>query len=268
MKRFFIFILLSALVMGANAKKTTVSGKEPSYAGKTIRLNYYMDEVVGMQRTLDSCVVDTSGAFSFNVDIASPLQVFIPSETYNGFLFLEPGKKYEVTIPPFAERTLAQKLDPYFKPSDILVQIAGLKQGDFNYKLMEFEDAFDFYSMKHIMYGGTVDSMLKSIDQMKEIFNDLYADQFLGRYMEYRFLLLLNTSSQIYQDSLIARLNVLGADEQNPAFWDVFNNLFDNFIPQTQYDREQYLSFQRIIEEGNAKMYFMLIANRYGIRYQ
>lgn len=268
MKRFFIFIMLSALVMGANAKKTTVSGKEPSYAGKTIRLNYYMDEVVGMQRTLDSCVVDTSGAFSFNVDIASPLQVFIPSETYNGFLFLEPGKKYEVTIPPFAERTLAQKLDPYFKPTDIFVQIAGLKQGDFNYKLMEFEDAFDFYSMKHIMYGGTVDSLLKSIDQMKEIFNDLYADQFLGRYMEYRFLLLLNTSSQIYQDSLIARLNVLGADEQNPAFWDVFNNLFDNFIPQTQYDREQYLSFQRIIEEGNAKMYFMLIANRYGIRDQ
>ena len=268
MKRFFIFIMLSALVMGANAKKTTVSGKEPSYAGKTIRLNYYMDEVVGMQRTLDSCVVDTSGAFSFNVDIASPLQVFIPSETYNGFLFLEPGKKYEVTIPPFAERTLAQKLDPYFKPTDIFVQIAGLKQGDFNYKLMEFEDAFDFYSMKHIMYGGTVDSLLKSIDQMKEIFNDLYADQFLGRYMEYRFLLLLNTSSQIYQDSLIARLNVLGADEQNPAFWDVFNNLFDNFIPQTQYDREQYLAFQRIIEEGNAKMYFMLIANRYGIRDQ
>ena len=103
---------------------------------------------------------------------------------------------------------------------------------------------------------------------MKEIFNDLYADQFLGRYMEYRFLLLLNSSSQVYQDSLILRLNELGTDERNPAFWDVFNNLFDNFIPQTQYDREQYLSFQRVIEEGNAKMYFMLISNRYGIKDQ
>ncbi len=251
--------------MGVFAATSTLSGVDRSYAGKTLKLNYYMDGIANIQRTLDSCKVDTSGKFSLSVDIASPIQVFVPTETFNGFIYLEPGRKYEVRIPSYTERTLAQKLDPYFKPADILLDIVGLKQNDFNFKLMEFEDAFDFYSMKHVIYGGTADSILGSIDQMKEIFNDLYADNYLGKYMEYRFLLLLNSSSQIYQDSLISRMNKLGVDEKNPAFWDLFNNLFEEFIIQSQADREQYLAFQRIVEEGNVKMYFMLITKRYGI---
>lgn len=265
MRDLLSIILFLHLSLGVFAKTTTLFGTDPSYAGKVIKLNCYMDGVVGMQRTLDSCVVDASGAFKLKADVSSPIQAFIPNETFKGYIFLEPGGKYEVKMPPYAERTLAQKLDPYYKPADIFLQIVGMKETDFNAKLLEFEDAYDFYSMKHVLYGGTVDSFMNSIDQMKEIFNDLYADPFLGRYMENRFLLLLNSSSQVYQDSLILRLNKLGADEQNPAFWDIFNNLFENFIPQSQYDREQYLAFQRIIEEGNVKMYFMLISNRYGI---
>lgn len=265
MKKLFLLIVLFTLSIGMWGKSTTLSGVAPSFAGKTLRLNYYMDEIVGMQRTLDSCIVDPTGKFSFTVNIATTLQVFIPSDTYNGFIFLESGKDYVVNLPPYAERTLAQKLDPYFKPTDVLLQIVGLKQGDFNYKLMEFEDAFDFYSMKHLVYSNSVDSILVSIDQMKEIFNDFYADRYLSRYMEERFLLLLNSSPKVYQDSIIARINRLGVNESSPAFWDIFNNCFDDFIVQSQYDREQYLAFQRIVEEGNVKMYFMLLSNRYGI---
>lgn len=260
-------IILSLVLLCSNsawAKVTTLTGVEASYAGKKMVLQRYLDGMVGMSATLDSCVVDSSGKFIFSVDIASPIQVYIPSEVVNSFIFLEPGQNYEVKIPAFQERTLAQKLDPYYRPADILAEIKGLKITDFNYKMMEFEDAFDFYSMKNLVYGSKTDSILESINQMKEIFNDLYADPFQGKYMEYRFLLLMNTSPNIYQDSVIVRLNNLGVDADNPAFWDIFNNLFENFIPQQNVERD-YAIFRRLIEEGNVKFFFMHLNQRYGI---
>lgn len=261
-------IILSLVLLCSNsawAKVTTLTGVEASYAGKKMMLQRYLDGMVGMSLTLDSCVADSSGKFSFSVDIASPIQVYIPSDVVNSFIFLEPGKNYEVKIPAFQERTLAQKLDPYYRPADVLAEIKGLKITDFNYKMMEFEDAFDFYSMKNLVYGSKTDSILESVNQMKEIFNDLYADPFQGKYMEYRFLLLMNTSPYIYQDSIIARLNNLGADVDNPAFWDIFNNLFENFIPQQNNDKGDYAIFRRLIEEGNVKFFFTHLNQRYGI---
>ena len=259
------FFVLALAVTTSSAKVTTLSGVESSYAGKQLKLNTKLDEIVGLEHTLAECSVDEKGFFSFVVDIDAPIQAFIPTEGFNGYIFLEPGVNYQVNIPIYTERTLAQKLDPYYKPTDILLEIIGMKQDDFNYKLMQFEDAFDFYSMKHVMYGSQVDSILVSIQQMRDIFPDFNQDSFLNSYMENRFLLLLNSSQQVYQDSIISRLNHLGAQPSNPAFWDIFNNVFDDFIPQTAYDRQQYLAFQRVIEEGNVKMYFMLITKRYGI---
>lgn len=249
----------------ASAEVSTIKGVEATYAGRQLKLMKKTDDLVGLTQTLDSCKVDSAGNFQFSVSLAFPCQAYIESETVNAFFYIEPGKKYELNIPPFNERTLTQKLDPYFKPVEVMANIVGLKMGDFNYKLMEFEDAVDFYTMKHLACANNPDTILASIDQMKEIFADLYQDPFQGQFMEYRFLLMLNSSSQIYQDSLILRLDRLGVDEDNPAFWDVFNNLFENFISQTAGDRTQYLAFQRIIEEGNVKMYFALIKNRYQI---
>lgn len=266
MRRLYSTLFLaSAIVMTISAKVTSLSGLESSYAGKQLKLNIKLDEIIGAEETLSQCTVDEKGFFSFVVDIDEPIQAYIPTETYNGFIYLEPGANYQVNVPAYTERTLAQKLDPYFQPTDILLEIVGMKQTDFNYKLMQFEDAFDFYSMKHVMYGSQVDSILVSIQQMREIFPDFAQDSFLNNYMEYRYLLLLNSSQQVYQDSIIARLNQLGAHPFVPSFWDIFNNLFDDFIPQLAYDRQQYLAFQRVIEEGNVKMYFMLISKRYGI---
>ena len=265
MRKLLILSFSLACALSCTAKVTTISGVESSYAGKQLKLESKLDEIVGLTQTLDSCVVDSTGKFSFRVDIEKTQQVFIPMETVNSFLFIEPGKNYEIRIPSYAERTLAQKLDPFFKPADILTEIVGLKSSDLNYKLMEFEDAFDFYSMKHLVYGARVDSILGSIGQMKEIFNDLYENDYEAKFMEYRFLLLLNSTPQVYQDSIIARLNDLGVDEENPAFWDTFNNLFENFISQLVGKREEYVIFQRIIEEGNVKMYFAVLKNRYKI---
>lgn len=257
---FITFILFSST--GMTAAEVTLSGTAKDYAGKVLSLKRYADQILRNEETLAETTVDSSGYFSLTVDVPFLMQAFIPTGLSNQFIFLEPGKNYNVALPAYAEKTLPQQLDPYFKPDEFLLHIVGIKEGDFNYQLMEFEEAFDFFTMKHLIHGGNRDSVEASIQQMRAIFADL-TDEFQKRFMEYRFLLLSNMFIPDYQDSVIGRLNQIGADPYNPAFWDIFENVFADFIQRTRDNREEYLTFSKIIEEENAKMFFSVLKNRY-----
>jgi len=261
---FYIFILFVCSFSFASAKETILSGVAKSYAGKTLTLRTHTDQIVKNERILSEVTVGADGFFSFAVDIVSPVQVFIPMDLYNGFIYLEPGKTYQVILPEYIEKSLPQKLDPYFEPTDYLLEIEGLNQGDFNFQLMEFEEAFDFYTMKHLVYGNDPDSIQTSIQEMRDMFADLDS-RFQIKFKEYRFLLLKNLVPQVVRENVIEQLNQFGADVENPAFWDAFDNIFSDFISKSRDDREEYLLFHKIVKEGNAAMLFAHLKNRYGI---
>ena len=259
---FILFISLFPLIL--NGAVVTISGIAESYAGKMLTLRAYTDQIIKNEIVLSETQVDTSGFFSFTVSIVSPVQVFIPMDLHNGFIYLEPGKQYRIKLPEYVERSLSQKLDPYFAPTEYLLEIEDLQRGDFNFQIMEFEEAFDFFTMKHLVYGSDPDSVQASIQEMRNIFVDLDS-RFQIRFKEYRYLLLNNLVPRVAQNSIIAQLNQLGADVENPAFWDAFNSIFSDFIKRAADNREEYSMFRRIVEEGNAKMLFAHLKNRYGI---
>ncbi len=261
---FYISIFFISSFFLANAVPSTLTGVAKSYAGKTLTLKMYTDQLVKDERILSEVNIDSTGFFSFVVDIVSPIQVHIPMDLYNGFIYLEPGKQYKIKLPEYVEKSLPQKLDPYFVPTDYLLEIEGLERGDFNYQMMEFEEAFDFFTMKHLVYGSDPDSIQASIAELKNLFSDLN-NRFQIRFKEYRYLLLTNLSPQNPQDSIILQINQLGADVENPAFWDTFDNVFSDFIQKSGDNKEEYAIFRKIVEDGNAKMLFALLKNRYGI---
>lgn len=254
--------------LSAYAKDVKVSGVAPTYAGQKLEMRCNTNLMVNGERVLATCDVDSTGAFSFVFDVTQTMQTFIPTETSRGYIFLEPGAQYEVKMLPRQERNLSQKLDPYYKPTDYMLDIIHLKHGDINAQIMEFEDAFDFYSMKHLVYGASPDSLKKSVVEIQEIFPDFASKRFLSDYLDYRCMLILNMAQNVNQEKIIKQLNGKDIDVENPAFWDLFNTLFNDFIKQSAYDREQALTFSRVIEEGNVKMYLLNIKNRYGINNQ
>ncbi|MCQ2225658.1 MAG: TlpA family protein disulfide reductase [Paludibacteraceae bacterium] len=265
MRKFFYIILLLISSFSAYAKETKIYGVAPSFAGQKLEMRCNTNLMVNGERVLSACEVDSLGAFSFVFDVTQTMQAFIPTETSRGYIFLEPGAQYEVKLLARQERTLAQKLDPYYQPTDYMLDIVHLKHGDINAQIMEFEDAFDFYSMRHLVYGASPDSLKKSVAEIREIFPDFASKRFLADYLDYRCMLILNMAQNVNQTKIIKQLNDKDIDVENPAFWDLFNTLFNDFIKQSAYDREQALTFSRVIEEGNVKMYLLTIKNRYGI---
>lgn len=264
-KRFLCISALVVMALGAfdaRAERTVVSGVAKSYAGKELALKCFSDQIVYTERLLANSVVDESGNFTFVVDVDSPVQAFVPMDVCRGFIYLEPGETYKISLPEYEERTLPQKLDPYFQPKDFLLSIEGLKKGDFNFQMMEFDDAFDYFSMKHLVYGAKKDSVLASIENMQNIFPDL-TKPYQREFMDYRFLLLENLSD-MSKDSVLLHFNKIGTNVYNSAFWDAFNNILNEFIAQTGGSEEFYI-FKKIVEEENAKILFAMLQNRYGV---
>ena len=262
----FLSAFASTVALQCVAATAVISGNAPSYAGKTLMVRCYQEQVLNEEEELGQAQVAQNGDFRFEINIDNTQQVFIPTETAKAFIYVEPGGHYSITLPPYEERTLPQKLNPYFKPKEYLANIEGLQRTDINYQMMEFEDAFDFYTMKHVTYGARPDSLRKSIAELRKLFPDLKSP-FQTRFKEYRYALLLNMGAaqkQALQDSVILRINKTGADYENPAFWDVFNNVFEDFV-ERQVGSEEYEVLRRIIATNNAKMLMEMLRERYGI---
>ena len=153
-KTSYCIIALAAFGMHVAAKTTVISGNAPSFAGKTIAVRTYSEQVLHEEEELGQATVAADGSFKFEIETDHTLQVFIPTDVTKAFLYVEPGESYTISLPEYRERTIFEKLDPYFAPKDYLATIEGMRRGDFNYQMMEFEDAFDFYTMKHITYGS------------------------------------------------------------------------------------------------------------------
>ena len=264
MRYTFVFFILSLSFFCTNAVETSVQGTAQSYAGRKLALKIYSDQIIKNERTLAEALVDASGNFSLVTDISHPVQAFIPMGVSNGFIYLEPGKNYTVKLSEYTEKSLSQKLDPYFSPANYLLEIEGLREGDFNYQMMEFEEAFDYYSMKCLLNGNRQDSIQSFISQMQALFTDLDSE-YQRRFKEYRYLLLRGFNAQNSPTVTIPQLNKIGVDTNNPAFWDIFDNLFSDFIRKSGDNREDVTIFRNMVDEGNAKTLFSLLTDRYGI---
>ena len=84
----FLTILAGNTTGNAMARNTTISGVAPSYAGKTISLRTYAEQVLNEEEELAQAKVEKDGAFKFEVNIDSPIQVFIPNDVTKAFIYL------------------------------------------------------------------------------------------------------------------------------------------------------------------------------------
>lgn len=245
--------------------RSVVSGCNRTYAGKELSLCRYTERISNKSEVVSVAKVDSSGCFSFAIDIKEPCQLFIDGDAQRGFFLCYPNKNYQVEIADYKERTIQQKLQPYFTPNEYLVFISDMTKSDANYKVLELEDAMDFYNLKVLKSKYDADTLEFSQNDLKKIFSDFDSDSFLAKYRDYRILLLYNQfTGNDMTSEVCKRLSNLGVSVSNPAFWDVFNSTFNDFVANT-VGTEDYFIFKKIIEESNAKMLVAHLREKFNV---
>ena len=255
-------LLMLLYVCPTHAAKIVVSGKNESYAGETLELRRYTEKILNSSESVATAKVGKEGDFRFEFDLTNECQVFLPGNAQRGYIYVEPGKSYVVEIPNKRVRTLSEKLQPYFEPNEYLFFIQNPDKKGVNMKFLQFEDAYDFFTMKCLASKGDVDTVQYSVNELNRIFADM-TTKFQKNYKDYRCLLLkAQFSDPVQMNAVYSEFGKLGADKTNPAFWDLFNNVFYNLIPNTLGSEDFYV-FKKIIETSNAKMLLMHIQERY-----
>jgi peroxiredoxin len=215
------------------SQNVILHGNAPSYANSEIIFNRYTDMITKTEEEIGRCIIDDKGDFKIFLNLDRITFVFSHLGIYKAYLYAEPNKTYEIILPEKIDKTPEEELNPYFVESRIQLGTANIKEGDINFVIRMFNDAYTPYYNKHI---------INFIN--KEDFSELNADieriekpfvnsnnNFFNNYRKYRYGLLKHLAYQqkarSISDEYFREQPVLF---YNPAYMELFTQVYDKYF--------------------------------------
>jgi thiol-disulfide isomerase/thioredoxin len=231
-KIFRITTILLAFPLALSAQ-VTLWGNAPSYAGQELVFFKYADYVTQTEEVIARCDVDETGNFKCNLKVDEITYVFNHLGVYRIYLFVEPQKEYQLVLPEYEPKTEQQRLNPFFRETDLHVGIANMEPNDLNYLINSFDLQFNqhFDDIVKNAYTGKPNIPIDSLkNSMEELFAN-YNNTFFNSYRDYRYGLLSQLA--LMQQSRSISNNYFGNKPilyNNPAYMELFNLLFDKYF--------------------------------------
>jgi hypothetical protein len=226
-------IIAIFLSFNAPAQQVVIKGNAKSYAGEVIKIKCYEDQISFKEKELSRCIVDTNGNFLFKFEIKETLISFIHLNVFKGILYIEPKKEYEIVLPRKVNKLPEDELNPFFEETEFYVRILNQGENDLNRLIEKFHKQYDdyvnryFYLFKGKLDKNIVDSITIAIDQSFTGVDNLFFNQ----YKEYNYFSLRQMAYERNKEKLIEsafyKKPIL---YQNPAYMDLFNQVFSNFL--------------------------------------
>lgn len=144
---FVLFCLLHSIQ--AWAATVRITGKAPEYIGSQINFNRLHDFISEESITLGSIKFNSQGFFTLEVELAETSLCFADFDGYHGMIYLEPGKSYEIMLPPKRTLTEAQKRNPFVKPEPVWMGIVNPVKTELNFQIQQFEQKYSDYENKY-----------------------------------------------------------------------------------------------------------------------
>jgi len=228
-----MFILLLSQLSFADTIPTSIHGSNIEYAGSIIKVFKYEDYITLKPQLLATDTVNEKGEFKLSFLQRETLLINIPIGIYEAILFAEPGKNYQVVLPPFQPKTKVDILNPFYKAVQVYLGILNSDTLELNYAIAEFNAIYhsyidrEYYSIYKSPKAANVDSVISSIDKKFESYNSV----FFKEYREYKYALLKFASyMRDYRYVIREYYHKKPFLYQNPAYMDLFNQLFTNYL--------------------------------------
>ena len=143
-KTALVLLILAGLLFAGKSWSAPVkiSGKAPGYSYNTIDLYTLHDFISEEKVKLGTLRFISDGAFILTADITETNICLADFDGYQGMIYLEPGKSYEIVFPPKRTLTEAQKRNPFVKPEPVWFGIVSPDKNDLNYKIQQFEQEY------------------------------------------------------------------------------------------------------------------------------
>ena len=216
------------------AGRVTIQGVGvEAYAGVKLSFLTWSDMITYSVDTLMVVEVKEDGTFEGNFEAPEAMEIFVHTGVYEIHLFIEPGGKYRVTLPPRKDKTMKDILNPYFKPVTLPFGLINTDRQKLNRVIQHFEEIYSPYFYRHArdIYAARRDTTLASF--VREV-TDTFAyvkNPFFIDYMKAR-LAMLKVMSMPLRASVLEEYRDFGQKVllKNPAYMELFNQIFNRYF--------------------------------------
>ncbi|WP_421918133.1 TlpA family protein disulfide reductase [Marinifilum sp.] len=254
MKNLLFLTLIALLSFAAHAEKVILSGIAKSYQGSTISVMYHTDSFTYTSKKIADFKVDANGKFLLELEVEKTQLIFLPLGVYKGFLYIEPGKRYELRFPPKQELTPAQKLNPFFEADELMLGLANTTPNELNRNIRRLDDKLDSFINQnfHRIYRKKEKSEgILFSKQVKQEFGNI-KNQFFIDYLRYRLGFLEFLSNPIAFQKIE---NDFFKDQEiqvnNPAYMSLYKKQYGNFL-NGYFKQKESLTLSNAFKSANS----------------
>ncbi len=235
MRKSIIILIAFFISYTVYSQTATIIGCNEEYANQTISVYQYSDYFTKNEEQIGTFTTDASGYFSFTFDCKTTREIYMYLGIYKAFLFVSPGKEYELAMPPYQEKTLAEELNPYYEPSDISLGVINSEsERDINILILSFNSIYENFLNEHgqeaFLYRDK--NLIEEFERLLDSTFSRYEDDiFFKIYKNYR---LYSLRYMVYQrDNMsVTRKHYLNKNfyYYNPSYMNLFKMMWKDYI--------------------------------------
>ncbi|MBN2611398.1 MAG: TlpA family protein disulfide reductase [Bacteroidales bacterium] len=193
----------------------------------------YKELITRSEEEIGATKTSAGGAFELTLTIDDTEFIFTRLGIYQLYLYAEPGKKYELALPPYQEKSPADLLNPYYEALTIQAGIVNIDENDINMLIRMFDDSFEPFYSKHVVEsvsGKDFSKLDEDIGSIEAPFRKT-DNKYFKDYREYKYAFLRYLSLQ-HQVTVISEMFFTGKPVlyHNQAYMELFNQVFDDYF--------------------------------------
>lgn len=229
-KLLLTFLVLIFSVYGISAEKSKITGYIPGAENNEIRLLTYSNLITYSEIVLDRTTIDSTGFFSFEVDIIETRYCVLDLDYYASGIFIEPGSDYNII------GDTIQEISPYkafYEKSDLFYQLDSLGDSELNFVISGFNMAFNDFIMENFeaIYRRRNRTLIESFQQeihqkYGHIDNNYFQD-----YIEYKIASVELAAAPVIKPQLFVKfLQNRLVQYYHVEYMHFFNQFFDQYL--------------------------------------
>lgn len=261
--------ILLVLVSFSTKAQVTISGQRSGWANKKIKVWKYKDYITHQKHVLYDSIVDSAGKFSIKINTNQIEEVFIQSGGMEGYLFIQPNKNYELALPKYLSKTKADTLNPYYLPYKFYFGIKNGTPTELNHAIAELNAYLDDY-LRINFTKDKLEGRKSGIDTLLSYVDSLFSKPNIPFFNSYKKYKLAQIKHVIYLDNInyVIRDNYYNSpiEYNNPAYFELFNNLFDNYLEDYSLTRDGKDIYSNVVKSKSYEKTMKTLHNNLALR--
>jgi peroxiredoxin len=237
-----VFLYFMLTCQDVSSQHAILLGNAPQFAGEHLFVRTISNPVTGHSAIIDTLYIGADGSFNHQLTCNGPQWFFINTGIFRITMFIEPGKGYEITLPPKTVKSESDIRNPFFKPVVAHIQVSrefspgtpgtSTSGNDINSRIFRFDTLISsanrsMMEARRLHQSYDSDSVIRAIELGYQQDTSTYFSQ----YRRFRYGNLKINSRDVglaflMENYLSTEIPLTG----NPAYMELFGAMYAEFL--------------------------------------